>query len=158
MPTRLRTRHIKTWASVPCTHCFTQLLPQLSLFPPLASWQVRPPPVPLPHQAQSERYPGKSALIIGATGATGQHLLRYLLSSPEYTRVAEFGRRLTSTSDPKLEQHTLDFEKLGADDQGLKAGRWDVVFLTYAHTPRMLLVDIDGCFQTGYHPCGCRKC
>jgi N-acetyl-gamma-glutamylphosphate reductase len=119
---------------------------------------VRPPPVPLPHQAQSERYPGKSALIIGATGATGQHLLRYLLSSPEYTRVAEFGRRLTSTSDPKLEQHTLDFEKLGADDQGLKAGRWDVVFLTYAHTPRMLLVDIDGCFQTGYHPCGCRKC
>jgi oxidoreductase len=95
---------------------------------------VRSAPAPLPHRAQSELHPGKSALIIGATGATGQHLLRYLLSSPEYTRVTEFGRRLTSTSDPKLEQHTLDFEKLGADDQGLKAGRWDVVFLTYAHT------------------------
>jgi oxidoreductase len=80
---------------------------------------------------------GKTALILGATGATGKHLLRQLLASPEYTRVGEFGRRVTAAQDlpadhSKLEQHPLDFEKLSTtDDQGLKAGKWDVVFVTY---------------------------
>lgn len=30
----------------------------------------------------------------------------------------------------KLEQKTIDFENLG--DSGLKSGKWDVVFITYA--------------------------
>jgi oxidoreductase len=82
---------------------------------------------------------GKSALIIGATGATGTPLLLELLNSSHYTRVGEFGRRLTAldslpaSAKDKLVQKPLDFEKLladSADDQGLKEGKWDVVFIT----------------------------
>jgi hypothetical protein len=78
---------------------------------------------------------GKSALILGSTGATGKHVLKEVLASPEYTRVGEFGRRVTSEKDlpadhAKLEQHTIDFDKLTAGgDEGLKAGKWDVVII-----------------------------
>lgn len=77
---------------------------------------------------------GKSALLIGATGAVGKHVLRELIASKEYTRVGEYGRRVTSKDQlgegsSKLEQKTLDFEKL--EDAGLKDGKWDVVFITY---------------------------
>ena len=81
---------------------------------------------------------GKSALILGATGSVGKHLLTELLASPYYTRVGEFGRRVTPpdalgpAAREKLVQKTLDFDKLGeADDQGLREGKWDVVFITY---------------------------
>lgn len=77
---------------------------------------------------------GKSALLIGATGAVGKHVLRELIASKEYTRVGEYGRRVTpkdqlGEGSSKLEQKTLDFEKL--EDAGLKDGKWDVVFITY---------------------------
>jgi len=76
---------------------------------------------------------GQSALIIGATGATGKNVLKELLSSPHFTRVGEYGRRVTpleqiTSGKEKLEQKTIDFEKL--EDAGLKDGRWDVVFIT----------------------------
>jgi len=76
---------------------------------------------------------GKSALIIGATGATGKHLLTELLGSSIFTRVGEYGRRCTplesiSGGKEKLEQKTIDFEKL--EEAGLKEGKWDVVFIT----------------------------
>jgi oxidoreductase len=76
----------------------------------------------------------KSALILGATGQTGRHLLRELIASPTFTRVCEAGRRVTSTADlpaqasGKLEQKVIDFERL--DESGLKEGKWDVVFVT----------------------------
>lgn len=75
----------------------------------------------------------KSALLLGATGATGKHLLRELIKSPEFGRVGEYGRRVTpldSLNAPadKLEQKVIDFEKL--DEAGLKDGKWDVVFIT----------------------------
>jgi len=35
----------------------------------------------------------ESALIIGATGAVGRHLLKELLASPDVVRVGEYGRR-----------------------------------------------------------------
>lgn len=73
-----------------------------------------------------------SALIIGATGATGKHLLREVLSSSKFSRVGEYGRRVTPTEGlpgkEKLEQKTIDFENLGATD--LRGGKWDVVFIT----------------------------
>jgi len=77
---------------------------------------------------------GKSALIVGATGQTGQYLLKELLASSHYTRVGEYGRRLTdlqtlSTGKEKLEQKQVDFEKLS--ESGMKDGKWDVVFITY---------------------------
>ena len=77
---------------------------------------------------------GKSALIIGATGAVGKNLLRELVASSEFTRVGEYGRRVTPKDNlgegsSKLEQKAIDFEKL--DEAGLKDGKWDVVFVTY---------------------------
>ena len=75
----------------------------------------------------------KSALIFGATGQTGRHLLRELVASPTFTRVCEAGRRVTPAEDlpaqasGKLEQKVIDFERL--DEAGLKEGQWDVVFI-----------------------------
>ena len=78
--------------------------------------------------------PGLSALIIGATGATGKHLLRELLQSPAFTRVGEYGRRVTPKGDlsgtEKLEQQVIDFDNLDASAAALKGGRWDVIFVT----------------------------
>jgi oxidoreductase len=80
----------------------------------------------------------KTALILGATGAVGRHLLRELLSSNEWSKVGEYGRRVTPETNlsendkSKLEQKTIDFEHL--DAAGLKDGRWDVVFVTLGTT------------------------
>jgi oxidoreductase len=77
----------------------------------------------------------KSALIFGATGQTGLHLLRELIESTTFTRVCEAGRRVTPKEDlppqasGKLEQKVIDFEQL--DEAGLKEGNWDVVFVAY---------------------------
>ncbi|KAF9233834.1 hypothetical protein BU15DRAFT_79693 [Melanogaster broomeanus] len=78
---------------------------------------------------------GKSALLLGATGATGKKLLGELLASNEWTRVGEYGRRVSAppaSSPGKLEQKVIDFENL--DAAGLKDGRWDVVFVTLGTT------------------------
>ncbi len=79
---------------------------------------------------------GPTALILGASGQTGQHLLKELLASPHFSRVSEYGRRVTdienlnlSSGKEKLEQKVLDFEQL--NESGLKDGKWDVVFITY---------------------------
>ena len=47
--------------------------------------------------------------------------------------MSEYGRRVTAPEaitggKDKLEQKTIDFEKLG--ESGLKDGKWDVVFIT----------------------------
>ncbi|KAI0271118.1 hypothetical protein BGY98DRAFT_1100374 [Russula aff. rugulosa BPL654] len=76
---------------------------------------------------------GKSALIFGATGQTGRHLLRELIASPTFTRVCEAGRRVTPAGElpaqasGKIEQKVIDFERL--EEAGLKEGEWDVVFI-----------------------------
>jgi len=76
---------------------------------------------------------GKSAVILGATGQTGRYVLRNLLASSEFTRVAEYGRRVTPADQitigkEKLEQKVIDFEKI--EESGLKDGKWDVVYIT----------------------------
>ncbi|KAJ2932102.1 hypothetical protein H1R20_g4976, partial [Candolleomyces eurysporus] len=79
-----------------------------------------------------------TALILGATGQTGQQLLQTLLSTAHYSRVGEYGRRVTASDKlpeagkDKLEQSTIDFEKL--DSSGLNAKSWDVVFITLGTT------------------------
>jgi oxidoreductase len=75
----------------------------------------------------------KSALIFGATGQTGRHLLRELIASSTFTRVCEAGRNVTPAEElpaqasGKLEQKVIDFERL--EEAGLKEGQWDVVFI-----------------------------
>ncbi len=77
---------------------------------------------------------GKSALILGATGATGKNLLKELLLSPNFSRVGEYGRRVTPLENlpqgvqGKLEQKTVDFDHI--EGAGLKDGKWDIVYLT----------------------------
>lgn len=75
---------------------------------------------------------GQTALLLGATGQVGQNVLKELLANPHFTKVGEYGRRLTkidtlTTGTDKLEQKTIDFEKL--EESGLKEGKWDVVFI-----------------------------
>ena len=77
-------------------------------------------------------------MIIGATGAVGKHLLRELLASDKFTRVGEFGRKVTPADNlpgkEKLQQTVVDFEKL--DSEAIKRGNWDVVFITSVqHAP-----------------------
>jgi len=77
-----------------------------------------------------------TALLIGATGLIGKLLLPDLLTSSHFTRVGEFGRRVTtpapSGADSKLVQRAIDFEKLS--EAGLKDESWDVVYITLGTT------------------------
>ncbi|KAH7345314.1 hypothetical protein B0J17DRAFT_36086 [Rhizoctonia solani] len=81
---------------------------------------------------------GQSALLVGATGATGRHVLRELLKDPQFTRVGEFGRRslpeseLQGVDTSKLQRKVVDFEKL--DEKEWKEGHWDVVYITLGTT------------------------
>lgn len=80
----------------------------------------------------------QTALILGATGQTGGYILKELLASSHFTRVAEFGRRTTSldtltTGKDKLEQKTIDFEK---PEEALQGGKWDVVFIALGTTAK----------------------
>ncbi|KZT36886.1 hypothetical protein SISSUDRAFT_1006916 [Sistotremastrum suecicum HHB10207 ss-3] len=87
----------------------------------------------------------KSALILGATGATGKWLLKDIIKSSEFSRVGELGRRVTDLSQvdasdeakSKVIQQVIDFEKIGTPgDVGtakLSEG-WDVVFITLGTT------------------------
>ncbi|EPT01118.1 hypothetical protein FOMPIDRAFT_1023435 [Fomitopsis schrenkii] len=82
---------------------------------------------------------GLSALILGATGATGKVLLQELLASPTFSSVSEYGRRVTAqeklpVGKEKLQQKVVDFDRL--EEAGLKEGKWDVVFITLGTTIR----------------------
>ena len=62
----------------------------------------------------------KTAIIAGSTGLVGSHCLRYLLSSPDYSSITSLVRRLITTTDPKVRQQIVNFDKLddlpAADD------------------------------------------
>ncbi|KAG9033911.1 Protein fmp52, mitochondrial [Tulasnella sp. JGI-2019a] len=77
---------------------------------------------------------GESVLLLGATGATGRHVLRELLASNHWNRVVEAGRRVTAADvvkglegKEKLVQKTIDFEKL--ETAGLREEKADVVII-----------------------------
>ncbi|GAB3099070.1 oxidoreductase [Pseudomaricurvus hydrocarbonicus] len=60
----------------------------------------------------------KTALVIGATGVTGQHIVTALLESDAYDKVVVFSRRPLTTPQaqplkhPKLISHCVDFERI----------------------------------------------
>lgn len=76
---------------------------------------------------------GLSALILGATGATGRHILNEVLSSDRFTKISEIGRKVTPKASlpnvEKLEQKTVNFDKI--EQEGLKDGNWDVILIAY---------------------------
>ena len=66
-----------------------------------------------------------SALLLGATGLVGGHCLDLLLGDPAFDRVVVVGRRPVDRTHPKLEQRTVDFERL---DESADAFGADSVF------------------------------
>ena len=62
----------------------------------------------------------RTALVAGATGLTGKHLLEFLLADARYTSVHALVRKATLQPHPKLSEHVINFETLGklpkADD------------------------------------------
>lgn len=54
----------------------------------------------------------KSAILIGATGLVGGHILDLLLKNPLYTKVNVFTRRALNVHSKKLQEHVIDFENM----------------------------------------------
>ncbi len=54
----------------------------------------------------------KTALLLGASGLTGQHLLELLLDDPLYAQITIYARKPVHISHPKLVQQIVDFEQL----------------------------------------------
>ncbi|RZJ54122.1 MAG: NAD-dependent epimerase/dehydratase family protein [Flavobacterium sp.] len=52
------------------------------------------------------------ALIIGATGSTGEFLVDELLADQDYTQVTIFVRRATGKQNHKLVEHIIDFSNI----------------------------------------------
>lgn len=66
-----------------------------------------------------------TALLIGATGATGFELLQQLLTDEKYSSVKIFIRKNISLEHEKLEKHLVDFDKIETWKEKLKG---DVLF------------------------------
>ena len=54
----------------------------------------------------------KSAIVLGATGLTGNILLKMLLDDERYDRIKVFGRNCTNIKNPKLEEYIIDLFEL----------------------------------------------
>jgi uncharacterized protein YbjT (DUF2867 family) len=50
------------------------------------------------------------AVMIGATGLVGSHLLKRLLADERFSKVISFGRRQSGNTHPKLVEQTVDFD------------------------------------------------
>lgn len=78
----------------------------------------------------------KTAIVLGATGATGSELVNLLLKDNGYSKIKLFVRRTTGISSPKIEEHITDLLKL---DEQSAYFTGDVVFCcigtTKAKTP-----------------------
>jgi uncharacterized protein YbjT (DUF2867 family) len=56
--------------------------------------------------------PPRTALVAGASGLVGSHVLRLLLEDPTYQRVTVLGRRELPLAHKKLEQRVVGFDRL----------------------------------------------
>lgn len=73
----------------------------------------------------------RKALVIGATGATGQALLPLLIAAPAVERIDSFGRRAPDLTDAKLHSHIIDFHQ---PQQWADKIRGDAVFICLGTT------------------------
>ncbi|MAZ01472.1 MAG: semialdehyde dehydrogenase [Flavobacteriales bacterium] len=65
------------------------------------------------------------ALVVGATGATGQEIVKFLLKDASFNKVSIFVRKKTNLRHKKLIIHKINFSKIN-EYQGLLKG--DVLF------------------------------
>lgn len=63
----------------------------------------------------------KTALIAGASGLVGSHLMLELLSSERYEKLISIGRSTLPVTHEKLTQHIVDFDKLDENESLIKA-------------------------------------
>lgn len=75
--------------------------------------------------------PPRTALLVGATGLVGGHLLELLLASPAYSRLTALVRRPLSRTADKLTEHIVDFEHLAESSVDWQA---DDIFLCLGTT------------------------
>jgi nucleoside-diphosphate-sugar epimerase len=54
----------------------------------------------------------KTALVTGATGLVGRNIIDQLINNNLYNKVIVVSRRKTNISHPKVEQITINFDKL----------------------------------------------
>ncbi len=76
----------------------------------------------------------RTAVLLGASGATGQHLLPLLLADPGYDRIVTLSRRALGTEHPRLENRVVDFDHLAAGFAGLEV---DDCYCTFGTTIRI---------------------
>lgn len=67
----------------------------------------------------------KNAIILGATGLVGSHLLDILLEDPRFKTIKVFVRNSIGFDHPKLEEHVVDFDDFDSWKQSLTG---DVLF------------------------------
>ena len=72
-----------------------------------------------------------TALLIGATGATGSEVLNQLLLDANFSKVLVFSRRPIVAVHPKLEVHVVDFEEISNWSNLIKG---DVLFFAVGTT------------------------
>ena len=56
--------------------------------------------------------PDRTALLLGATGLVGSHVLGRLADDPRWGRVVTLGRRPMASASPTHEDHVVDFDRL----------------------------------------------
>ena len=93
----------------------------------MATEQIREQP---PHCAE-RLMEMKKAIIFGASGFVGSHLLSELLNSPDYEQVTAIVRKSLSISHPKLNTLIGDYSSLPALESQISA---DEIFITLGAT------------------------
>lgn len=76
----------------------------------------------------------RNALVVGATGLIGGHLVRLLLEDPEYHEITVLTRKEFPLQHYKLDKRLVDFEKL---ENALQGVRLHDVFCALGTTIRM---------------------
>ena len=62
----------------------------------------------------------KTAIVFGATGLVGSHIVKQLINNEDYGKVKVFGRRAIGYTDPKVEEYIIDFDKLADAAEDIK--------------------------------------
>ncbi|TKC00693.1 Rossmann-fold NAD(P)-binding domain-containing protein [Pedobacter cryophilus] len=74
-----------------------------------------------------------SAIVLGASGLIGSHLLTLLLNDPHFDSIKIFVRKLLPIQHPKLIQIVTDFEHLELKKEEIKA---DIIFCCLGSTQK----------------------
>jgi uncharacterized protein YbjT (DUF2867 family) len=92
-----------------------------------------PSPAPLRRHKTRGGVSDRTALVLGATGLVGGHCLELLLADPLWEQVRVLGRRPLGIEHAKLDEHLVDFDRLGSSAELFEV---DAVFCCLGTTIR----------------------